>query len=128
MSAPRGSGARMKLVVNLVLGLNRAVLAEGLAYAEHCGLDGEAALEVLRDSMAYSRIMDTKGEKMLKSEYSPQARLSQHLKDVRLILDTGSSTGAKLPLSTLHGELLEQVESRGHGGEDNSAIMRYFRE
>src|SRR5262249_59249985 len=36
---PCGSGSRMKLVVNLVLGLNRAVLAEGLALALHCGLD-----------------------------------------------------------------------------------------
>src|SRR5437868_6703975 len=36
---PWGSGSRMKLVVNLVLGLNRAVLAEGLAFARACGLD-----------------------------------------------------------------------------------------
>src|SRR5207302_6903748 len=45
---PWGSGARMKLVVNLVLGLNRAVLAEGLALARSCGLDPAAALEILR--------------------------------------------------------------------------------
>ena len=43
-----GSGARMKLIVNLVLGLNRAVLAEGLALACASGLDPPAALEILR--------------------------------------------------------------------------------
>src|SRR5262245_20956049 len=62
---PHGSGARMKLVVNLVLGLNRAVLAEGLAFAGASGLDPRTALEVLRAGVAYSRVMDTKGEKML---------------------------------------------------------------
>ena len=39
----------MKLVVNLVLGLNRAVLAEGLAFARRCGLDPAAVLEILRE-------------------------------------------------------------------------------
>ncbi|MGE3315584.1 MAG: NAD(P)-dependent oxidoreductase, partial [Planctomycetaceae bacterium] len=41
---PIGSGARMKLVVNLVLGLNRAVLAEGLAFSRACGFDPNDAL------------------------------------------------------------------------------------
>jgi putative dehydrogenase len=54
----------MKLVSNLVLGLNRAALAEGLAFARSLDLDDEATLQVLTGTMAYSRIMDTKGRKM----------------------------------------------------------------
>src|SRR5206468_3291821 len=61
---PCGSGSTMKLVTNLVLGLNRAALAEGLTFAKALGLDLGQALEVLRKSMAYSAIMDTKGAKM----------------------------------------------------------------
>ena len=57
---PWGSAARMKLVVNLVLGLNRAALAEGLAFARACGLDPAVALSVLRAGAAYSRVMDNK--------------------------------------------------------------------
>jgi 2-hydroxy-3-oxopropionate reductase len=76
----------MKLVVNLVLGLNRAVLAEGLAFSRACGFDPNDALRILAAGPAYSRAMDMKGRKMLDEEFSPQARLSQHLKDVRLIL------------------------------------------
>ena len=49
-------------------------------------LDGKQALAIMRESMAYSRIMDTKGEKMLRGDFKPQARLSQHLKDVRLMI------------------------------------------
>ena len=124
---PCGSGARIKLVVNLVLGLNRAVLAEGLSFARAVGVSPKRALEILKFGAAYSRVMDTKGDKMLKGDFAPQARLSQHLKDVRLILSLGKKNKAKLPLSTLHRKLLEQVEASGGGELDNSAIIKAFK-
>ncbi len=115
-----GSAAKMKLVSNLVLGLNRAALAEGLVFAKAIGVEPTAALEVLRNSMAYSRVMDVKGAKMIASDFAVQARLSQHLKDVRLIL----SSGVSLPLSETHRQLLEQAEQLGLGELDNSAIIQ----
>lgn len=121
---PRGSGARMKLVVNLVLGLNRAVLAEGLTFARLLGVDPVTALDVLRQSPAASTVMRTKGEKMVTADFTPQARLRQHLKDVRLILE--QSDVAMLPLSMLHAELLQSLVDRGFGDEDNAAVIRAF--
>jgi 3-hydroxyisobutyrate dehydrogenase-like beta-hydroxyacid dehydrogenase len=123
---PCGSAAKMKLVSNVVLGLNRAALAEGLAFAEAIGLDLKTALDVLVGSMAYSRIMDTKGSKMLEGDFRVQARLSQHLKDVRLILDLAKTSGVSLPLSETHRRLLEKCELAGYGDADNSAIIRAF--
>ena len=121
-----GSASKLKLVSNLVLGLNRAVLAEGLAFAGSLGLDPEQTLAVLRDSMGYSRVMDTKGDKMISGDFEPQARLSQHLKDVCLILNAAARSQARLPLSEVHQRLLQQAESRGFGALDNSAIIRVF--
>jgi 3-hydroxyisobutyrate dehydrogenase-like beta-hydroxyacid dehydrogenase len=123
---PAGSGNRMKLAMNLVLGLNRAALAEGLAFAEANGIGAAAALAVFRSGPAYSKIMDTKGGKMIDHDFKPEARLSQHLKDVRLILKQGEKCGARLPLSQVHRKLLEEVEAAGFGGEDNTAIIRAF--
>lgn len=125
---PSGSGAQMKLVVNLVLGLNRAVLAEGLSLAESLDLDPRLTLEILRSSAAYSRVMDTKGEKMLARDFTPQARLSQHAKDVGLILAAGEQSGAQLPLSTLHAELLTTLLNAGFGEDDNAAIINAFQQ
>jgi 3-hydroxyisobutyrate dehydrogenase-like beta-hydroxyacid dehydrogenase len=122
-----GSGSRMKLAVNLVLGLNRAVLAEGLMFAESLGLDLTTTLEVLKSGPTWSRVMDTKGEKMLQSDFSPQARVAQHLKDVRVILEAGSNTGSRLPLSSVHQTLLEELVESGSGDLDNSAIIKAFR-
>ena len=119
-----GTGARMKLVTNLVLGLNRAALAEGLTFAEAIGLDPALSLAVMRGSLAYSRIMDTKGERMIYGEFAPDARLSQHLKDVRLIVGIGQHAGLPMPLSTAHRNTLEEAETAGYGELDNSAIIK----
>lgn len=119
-----GSGARMKLVTNLVLGLNRAALAEGLCFARQLGLDLQQSLFLLRESMAYSRIMDTKGEKMLTGDFTPQAKLSQHLKDVRLMLQSAHEANGALPLTETHQILLERAVEMGLGELDNSAIVR----
>lgn len=122
-----GDGAKMKLVTNLVLGLNRAALAEGLALAEAMGFDLRQTLQVLQSSAAASRIMDSKGEKMIAREFSPVARLSQHLKDVRLIQQAGGSAGLHLPLTEAHRQLLEEAERTGLGTQDNSAVIEVIR-
>jgi 3-hydroxyisobutyrate dehydrogenase-like beta-hydroxyacid dehydrogenase len=122
---PCGSGAKLKLVTNLVLGLNRAALAEGLAFAQQLDLDLTQTLDVMRRSMAYSRIMDTKGEKMVAQDFTPQAKLSQHLKDVRLML---AASPIPLPLSETHRQLLEKAESLGFGDADNSAVISAYAE
>lgn len=119
-----GTGAKMKLVTNVVIGLNRAALAEGLALAQGLGLDAAQALTIMRQGPAYSRMMDAKGEKMLTGNFTPEARLAQHLKDVRLILEQGRQAGLPMPLSTAHAAVLEAAEAAGLGALDNSAIIR----
>jgi 3-hydroxyisobutyrate dehydrogenase-like beta-hydroxyacid dehydrogenase len=123
---PCGAGARMKLVVNLVLGLQRAVLAEGLVFAERCGIERNEALQVLRAGPTYARVMDTKGPKMIEGDFIPQARLGQHLKDVHLILEQAGRVGANVPLSELHRALLEKAVELGFGQMDNAAIVQAF--
>jgi len=126
LMGPNGKGAEAKLVVNLVIGLNRLVLSEGLALGIHAGIEPELLLKVLKSSAAYSKVMDIKGEKMLKLDFTPQARLKQHLKDVGLILDMGKRVKSPLPLSSIHSELLNKAVEKGHGDEDNSAIINVF--
>ena len=123
---PSGSGAQMKLVTNLVLGLNRAALAEGLAFAQSLGLSKEKSLEVLKSTMAYSRIMDTKGKKMIERDFAPQAKLDQHAKDVTLMLASARSSNLELPLSKIHLELLQRASLLGFGEADNSAIIEAY--
>ena len=122
-----GSGSRAKLASNLVLGLNRLALAEGLIFAERLGLDLASLLTVLKDSPAYSAAMDSKGRKMLDGDFTPVARLRQHHKDVELILACARKAGQKLPLSAAHCELLAAAVTAGDGDLDNAAVIRQLR-
>jgi len=124
---PAGSGQRMKLVVNLVLGLNRAALAEGLNLASCTGFDPAQALNVLKATPAYSSAMDTKGPKMVARDFATQARLSQHQKDVALIRALARRHGAATPLTDAHHELLKTAAKTGFADADNSAIIEAYR-
>ena len=122
-----GSGAMMKLIVNLVLGLNRMVLAEGLALGGRSGMDQERLLEVLKESAAYSKAMDMKGTKMIESDFLPaEGKLAFHLKDVRLMLDLANRLEFPLILSSMHAQALASQVAKGHGEWDNAAIIAFY--
>jgi len=122
-----GAGGRAKLAVNLVGGLNRAAMAEGLAFAESMGLDPLPFLEVLKGSAAYSRTMDNRGTKMALSDFTPHAKLSQSRKDFMLMQEAAKRSGQALPLATVYLELIEGCLAHGEGELDNSAIIREIR-
>jgi len=119
-----GNGSRAKLASNLILGLNRLALAEGLVFAGKLGLETKAFLELLKVTPAYSAAMDIKGKKMLDGDFQPQARLRQHHKDVSIILKYSEKLGQKLPLSSVHLDVLSKAIEAGDGDLDNSAVIR----
>jgi 3-hydroxyisobutyrate dehydrogenase-like beta-hydroxyacid dehydrogenase len=122
-----GDGGRAKLAVNLILGLNRLALAEGLVFASRLGLDPEAFLAVARGSAAYSQVMETKGLKMVRGDFSPEGRARQTLKDVHLMLDQAQLLGQDLPLLAAHGDVLQSCLRHGEGELDNSVVVEEIR-
>lgn len=118
-----GNGSRAKLAVNLILGLNRAALAEGLVFASRLGLDPVAFLQVARGSAAYSQVMDVKGDLMARREFrNPQSRVDQSLKDFKLMLEQARATGQDLPFASVYARMLEDCIAHGEAEWDNAAI------
>ena len=124
---PAGDGSKAKLAINLILGLNRLALAEGLVFAERLGLDLRAFLEVARSSAAYSQIMDVKGEKMIAGDWAPHGKITQHLKDVRIMLAEADRIGQQLPLGEVLAEVLQFCVEHGEGERDNCASIEEVR-
>ncbi len=122
-----GDGGRAKLAVNLILGLNRLALAEGLVFAERLGLAPAAFLDVARGSASYSQVMDTKGPKMVRGDFSPEGRIKQTLKDVHLMLDQAAAVGQTLSALEVHADVLEACIRAGEADFDNSAIVNEVR-
>ena len=122
-----GDGGRAKLAVNLILGLNRLAVAEGLVFAERLGLDPAAFLDVARGSASYSQVMETKGPKMVRGDFSPEGRVKQTLKDVRLMLDQAATAGQRLSMLEVHADVLEACVRAGESDLDNSAVIKEVR-
>jgi 3-hydroxyisobutyrate dehydrogenase-like beta-hydroxyacid dehydrogenase len=122
-----GDGGRAKLAINLILGLNRLALAEGLVFAARLDLDPAAFLQVARASAAASQVMDTKGLKMVAGDFTPEGRVRQTLKDTRLMLDQARNVGQELPLLTVHAGVLEACVTHGQGEMDNSIVIEEIR-
>ena len=122
-----GDAGRAKLAINLILGLNRLALAEGLVFAERLGLDPELFLKVARSSAAYSQVMEVKGSKMIRGEFTAEGRIAQHLKDVHLMLDQAQRLRQPLALLEVHADVLEACVRHGEGDLDNSAVIKELR-
>jgi len=122
-----GDGGRAKLAVNLILGLNRLAVAEGLVFAEQLGLDAASFLDVARGSASYSQVMETKGPKMVRGDFSPEGRVKQTLKDVHLMLDQAAKVGQRLSMLEIHADVLEACVRAGESDLDNSAVIKEIR-
>jgi len=119
-----GDASKAKLAINLVLGLHRAAMAEGLNFAKSIGLDVAKLLPVLQNSAAASQVMKIKGPLMVKRSYDkPQSRVDQSLKDFSLIQKLGAQSSQHLPLTDVYVRLLENCLSHGEGQLDNAIIF-----
>jgi 3-hydroxyisobutyrate dehydrogenase-like beta-hydroxyacid dehydrogenase len=123
-----GDASRTKLATNLILQGNRAALAEGIAFAECLGLDGRAFLTAARESAAYSRVMEAKGEKMLTRDFRPQSHISQTLKDAELILEEARRRGLVLPVTTAQADLLRAAIALEGPDSDSAAVIEAIRQ
>ena len=122
-----GAAGRAKLAVNLVGGLNRAVLAEGLAFAESMEIDLPSFLAVLKDSAAYMRAMDTRGEKMIRGDFAPHGKVYQSRKDFTLMHEAAARSGQRLPLAGIYLDLIQSCIDHGEADLDTAALISELR-
>ncbi|MEQ1773111.1 MAG: NAD(P)-dependent oxidoreductase [Burkholderiales bacterium] len=122
-----GNGGRAKLAINLILGVNRAALAEGLVFAQKLGLDPGAFLKVARESAAQSQVMDIKGPKMVSGDFAPHGFITQTRKDFLLMLEQAKERGQGLPLAETYVSIVDGCVAAGEGNLDNSAVIEEIR-
>ena len=125
---PPGSGALTKLIINLVLAINRLGLSEGLTLGMKAGLNMETLLTVLKDGAAGSKTMDQKGERMIKGNYKPESRLTTSLKDVRLMLEQGQHFGTPMLAIGTYAQIVQAGVQMGYGDFDPACIIEVLRE
>jgi 3-hydroxyisobutyrate dehydrogenase len=117
-----GEAAKVKALVNMVMNINTAGLAEGLALGDALGLDLKTLREVFAQTGANSRVLETDGEDMQNRDHSCFFSAAHAAKDSGIALELARQLGLELPLARATKEQYERMIAEGLGELDKSGI------
>jgi len=118
-----GMGCYMKLLGNAIMGVNMAVLGEGLCLGSKAGIPVETMVEVLKTTGAASRVLETRGPNILKGDYKAQFMMKLIFKDIGLALDTAAQDSIPMPIAGLVRQIYAQSIVDGREEDDYSAVV-----
>ncbi|MCC6822001.1 MAG: NAD(P)-dependent oxidoreductase [Verrucomicrobia subdivision 3 bacterium] len=119
---PAGKAAQVKALVNMVMNINTAGLAEGLGLGEALGLDLPTLREVFSQTGANSGVLRTDGEDMQKRDHACFFSAAHAAKDSGIALKLGKAQGLELPLATATKKQYDRMVAQGLGELDKSGI------
>src|SRR2546428_3371684 len=117
-----GEAAKVKALVNMVMNINTAGLAEGLALGAALGLDLTMLREVFSQTGAASRVLETDGEDMQNREHTCFFSAAHAAKDSGIALELARSVGLELPVARATKEQYDRMVTEGLGELDKSGI------
>ncbi|XP_059626327.1 glyoxylate/succinic semialdehyde reductase 1-like [Cornus florida] len=117
-----GNGAKMKLVVNKIMGSMMNAFSEGLVLADRSGLSPNTLLDVLDLGGIANPMFRMKGPTMIQGSYSPAFPLKHQQKDMRLALALGDEKAVSMPVAAAANEAFKKAISMGLGDLDFSAV------
>jgi 3-hydroxyisobutyrate dehydrogenase-like beta-hydroxyacid dehydrogenase len=122
---PGSSGILMKLVVNLLLGVNMQGIAEAVSLGEHLRIDRNVLLDVLSKTTVIPPAFAGKIQKINDNDYSPEFPLRLMSKDMDLVMEAAKASGADLPAASVAQSVLASNLSSS-GDQDLSAITPFI--
>jgi len=117
-----GEAAKVKALVNMVMNINTAGLAEGLGLGDALGLDLTMLREVFGETGAASRVLQTDGEDMQKRDHACFFSAAHAAKDSGIALHLAENAGLKLPLARATKEQYDRMVGESLGDLDKSGI------
>jgi len=124
LMGPGSSGVLMKLVVNLLLGLDMQAIAEAVSLGEHLKIDRNTMLDVLSKTAVVAPAFVGKFQKIKNSDYTPEFPLRLMSKDMDLVMNAARSSGAVLPAAAAAQSVLASNVA-ANGDLDLAAITPF---
>lgn len=121
-----GAGSKVKIINQLLAGVHIAAAAEAMALGLREGVDPAALYEVITHSAGSSWMFENRMPHVIAGDYTPLSAVDIFVKDLGLVLDLARATRFPLPLSATAHQMFMQASSAGHGGEDDSAVIKIF--
>jgi 3-hydroxyisobutyrate dehydrogenase-like beta-hydroxyacid dehydrogenase len=123
---PSGAGQVTKMINQVLVLNNYAILAEALALAEAGGIDAAKIPEALAPGHAGSNMLQAIFPRMLTRDFTPAGFARQVLKDLDMLHDLAKNLNVPTPMSSQTANLYRILNSKGHGGLDGIAILKLF--
>ncbi|MFT5782687.1 MAG: 3-hydroxyisobutyrate dehydrogenase-like beta-hydroxyacid dehydrogenase [Pseudomonas sp.] len=123
LMGPTGSGQLTKMVNQICIGGLLQGLSEALHFAQCAGLDGHAAMQVIRHGAAQSWQLENRHESMLVGEFKHGFAVDWMRKDLAILLDEARVNGAQLPVTALVDQFYADVQRMGGGRWDTSSLL-----
>jgi 3-hydroxyisobutyrate dehydrogenase-like beta-hydroxyacid dehydrogenase len=118
-----GKGLAAKLSMNLMIALTYEGFAEALVLAEKQGVDLNALLSLIQQSMVRSGVVDYKAPFVLSRDFSANFPMRLMHKDIHLMLDAARQQGVKLPALETVDKVYEQAKQQGYSDMDYAATL-----
>eukprot|EP00929_Paragymnodinium_shiwhaense_P090354 TRINITY_DN5050_c0_g1_i1.p1 TRINITY_DN5050_c0_g1~~TRINITY_DN5050_c0_g1_i1.p1 ORF type:complete len:294 (-),score=109.71 TRINITY_DN5050_c0_g1_i1:186-1067(-) len=122
-----GKGTEMKIVVNMIMGIQLNAVTEGVALAEACDLPVGSLVDVLNMGAMASPMIKLKGPQIEKKEYAPAFPLKHAQKDMRFAIQLGDQKEVALPVAAVSNEQYKKARCMGYGEKDFAAVAEASR-
>ena len=119
-----GQGAKMKLVVNMIMGGMLSIFSEGVSLGLKADLDGQQLLDIIDAGAIANPMFKVKGPMLLDDNYTTSFPLKHMQKDMRLAVDLGDKLNLTLPTAAITNESFKQARKAGYSDEDIAAIYK----
>ena len=126
VGARTGDGSKMKLVNNLMAGINLAAACEGMVFGLKLGLDPQSIFDVVCASSGASWAFADRMPRVLTGDYSTKAAVDILAKDLGLALEAAAAARAALPIGATARQSFIATSALGHGQEDDAAVAKYY--
>ena len=123
---PIGAGNTTKLANQIIVALNIAAVSEAFTLVKKAGVDPHLVFDAIKGGLAGSTVMNAKAPMMMDSNFKPGFKIDLHIKDLANAMDTAHGVGSPLPLTAFVREMMETLHADGFGGDDHSALARYY--
>lgn len=118
-----GAGQVTKACNQIVIAVTIQAVAEAFVLAAKAGVDPAQVRQALLGGHAYSKVLESQGERFLKHDFTPGFRTRLQYKDLNIALDAGRAYGAPLPASALVQQLYGALLAQGAADVDHAALV-----
>jgi len=124
---PSGAGQTTKLINQVLCGLGFLAVAEATQLALDAGVDAAKIPQALKGGRADSAILQEYMPRFVSKDYRRTGRIDNMVKDLNGALDLARTSHTSMPMTALCAEIHRMLTAAGIGGEDQAAVMEYFK-